>query len=93
MQLAGINAGAKIQSLERLASAQLQQTANITVKNTGMEGMFGGVLEELKAMREELRNMKVVLDTGVLVGEIGAGVGEELALQAMREIGGGWVGS
>lgn len=92
VELAGINAGAGILSLERMASAQVQQTANITVNNTGMAGMLGGMMAEIKAMREELRGMKVVLDTGALVGEISTGVGEELTLQAMREIGRGWDG-
>lgn len=91
VELAGIHAGEGIRNLGRLAAAPVQQPVNIMADNTEFAAVFGATLAELKAMREEIRRMKVVLDTGTVVGEISAGVGDHLALQAVRETGSGWL--
>ena len=44
-------------------------TANSAESNTG------GIGGELAALREEIRNMKIYLDTGVLVGAVDSGLG------------------
>lgn len=90
-ELAAIHTGTGISHLGMPAAAPVQQAANIMINNTEIAGMLGGMLAELTGLREEIRRMKVVLDTGAVVGEISTGVGDSLALGAVREIGSGWM--
>lgn len=79
-----INGGAGIAALNHLASENVGGQANVTVNNSGVAEMLGGVMAEMKAIGQEIRYMKVVLDTGEFVGAVAPAMGDELARQAMR---------
>lgn len=81
-ELSGTGAG--LMSLGRAIQAPAQQAANITVDNTAAAKMLAGLLEEVREAREEISRVKVVLDTGELVGRITESVGDGLAMQAVR---------
>lgn len=82
--MAGINGNAGIAALNSLAEAPTQPTPSVTVDNTGVADMMGGMASEIRALRGEIRRMKVMLDTGALVGEIAEPVGEALAAGTLR---------
>lgn len=44
----------------------------------------GGFVDELRALREEVRNMKIYLDTGVLVGAVNKGMGNQYGIDTRR---------
>lgn len=79
-----INGGAGIAALNHLASENVGGQANVTVNNSGVAEMLDGVMAEMKAIGQEIRYMKVVLDTGEFVGAVAPAMGDELARQAMR---------
>ena len=79
-----INGGAGIAALNHLASENVGGQANVTVNNSGVAEMLGGVMAEMKAIGQEIRYMKVVLDTGEFVGAVAPAMGDELARQTMR---------
>lgn len=81
---ANLNTSAGIHALNKLTAAPVPQTPNVTVNNSGVAEMLGGLMAEMRAMREEIRYMKVVLDTGEFVGAVAPAMGDELARQTMR---------
>ena len=81
---ANLNTSAGIHALNKLTAAPVPQTPNVTVNNSGVAEMIGGLMAEMRAMREEIRYMKVVLDTGEFVGAVAPAMGDELARQTMR---------
>ena len=76
----GLNGSAGIAALDNLTAPHLAQSTNITVNNTGVAEMLGGVTAEIQKLGGEIRRMKIMLDTGELVGAIG----DELAMEARR---------
>lgn len=81
---AGLNGGAGIIALNALVETPAAPTTNVTVNNNGVADMIAGMTAQMQVMCEEIRRMKVVLDTGTVVGEISAGVGEQLAMETRR---------
>lgn len=81
---AGLNGGAGIIALNALVETPVAPATNVTVNNNGVADMIAGMTAQMQVMCEEIRRMKVVLDTGTVVGEISAGVGEHLALETRR---------
>lgn len=81
---AGLNGGAGIIALNALVETPVAPTTNVTVNNNGVADMIAGMTAQMQVMCEEIRRMKVVLDTGTVVGEISAGVGEQLAMETRR---------
>lgn len=53
----------------------LDLTSTYSVSGAVQNGNGGGIGGELSALREEIRNMKIYLDTGVLVGAVDSGLG------------------
>ena len=81
---AGLNGGAGIIALNALVETPVAPTTNVTVNNNGVADMIAGMTAQMQVMCKEIRRMKVVLDTGTVVGEISAGVGEQLAMETRR---------
>ncbi|MEY8428290.1 phage tail tape measure protein [Lachnospiraceae bacterium 46-15] len=79
-----INGGAGIAALNGLASENVNGQTNVTVDNSGVADVVGNLAGSLASIREDIRRMKVVLDTGAVVGEISEAVGSELTMQARR---------
>lgn len=79
-----INGGAGIAALNGLASENVNGQTNVTVDNSGVADVVGNLAGSLASIREDIRRMKVVLDTGAVVGEISEAVGSELTMQVRR---------
>lgn len=79
-----INGGAGIAALNGLAAGNVNGQTNVTVDNSSVADVVGNLAGSLASIREDIRRMKVVLDTGTVVGEISEAVGSELAMQARR---------
>ena len=78
-----INAGARIDALNTLVSTPTQMT-NITVDNAGVEEVMGEIVAGLMDLKNAVKGLRVVLDTGETVGRISEKVGNELAARARR---------
>ena len=81
---AGLNGSAGIVALNTLVETPAAPAANVTVNNTGVANMIAGLTAEMQVMCDEIRRMKVVLDTGVIAGEIAEPVGDLLSMQTLR---------
>ncbi len=79
-----INGGAGIAALNGVAAGNVSGQTNVTVDNSSVADVVGDLAGSLASIREDIRRMKVVLDTGAVVGEISEAVGSELAMQARR---------
>lgn len=81
---AGLKASAGLLVLNTLIEKPVTSVSNVTVNNKAVADMIAGMTEEMKAMREHMSRMKVVLDSDKVIGEISTGVGEQLAMDARR---------
>lgn len=82
--LSDINGGARITALNALVETPVVQNPVVTVNNTEVAGIVSQMAGFLQEMRQEMQNLKVVLDTGTLVGEISPDVGNNLAAITRR---------
>lgn len=82
--LSDINGGARITALNALVETPVVQNPVVMVNNTEVAGIVSQMAGFLQEMRQEMQNLKVVLDTGTLVGEISPDVGNNLAAITRR---------
>jgi hypothetical protein len=75
-----------ISLVNSIAAQPLTSLNSVTVNNSGAAEMMAGMITELRNVKDEISRMKVVMDTGALVGEIAEPVGDALTAQVMR----GW---
>nr|DAY90828.1 MAG TPA: tail tape measure protein [Caudoviricetes sp.] len=73
-----LNWSGGIEALNRIISVSPTQVQNIKVDNSGLTNTLYGMVKKIEEMGDNIRNIKLVLDTGTLVGEISRDVGNEL---------------
>lgn len=83
-RLASINGSAGIAALNNLTEQPVSWQPSVTVNNSGAAEMIAGLIAEMKGVRDDIKRMKVVLDTDEVVGEIAEKVGSELTMETRR---------
>lgn len=79
-----LNWSGGIEALNRIISVSPTQVQNIKVDNSGLTNTLEGMVKRIEEMGESIKNIKLVLDNGTLVGEIAPDMGGELAVNARR---------
>ena len=79
-----INGGAGIAAINDLVNTPIIPSTTVNINNTEVAGLVSQMGVFMQEMRQEMRNLKVVLDTGTLVGEISPDVGNNLAAITRR---------
>lgn len=79
-----LNWSGGIEALNRIISVSPTQVQNIKVDNSGLTNTLEGMVKRIEEMGESIKNIKLVLDNGTLVGEIAPDIGNELAALSRR---------
>lgn len=81
-----LNWSGGIEALNRIISVSPTQVQNIKVDNSGLSNTLEGMVKRMEEIGRSIKNIKLVLDKDVLVGEIAPDVGNELAQMSGRWI-------
>lgn len=79
-----------IEKLNRALESRISQQQVIRIENTEMDQVMERLEEKIEILGNQIGQMKVVLDDGALVGGIKTKIGQELAIDTKRKVG-GWL--